>query len=79
MLSAVLSGSKVRVLVNDDGLEPTDTAEIITLASPSDKGVFPLIHMTSVSTTATAVSVAARAYRLLKEKRACNCHTDLYT
>ena len=58
MLSAVLSGSKVRVLVNNDGLEPADTAEIVTLASPSDKGVFPLNHMTSVSMIATAVSVA---------------------
>ena len=58
MLSAVLSGSKVRVLVNDDGLEPADTAEIVTLTSPSDKGAFPLIHMTSVSMTATVVSVA---------------------
>ena len=55
-LSAVLRGCKVRMLVND-GLEP-DTADIVTLASPSDKGVFPLIHMTSVSMTATSVSVA---------------------
>ena len=56
MLSTILRGCKVRVLVND-GLEP-DTAEIVTLASLLDKGVFPLIHMTSVSMTATAVSVA---------------------
>ena len=56
VLSSVLSGSKVRVLVND-GLEP-DTAEIVTLASPSNKGVYPLIHMTSVSMIATSVSVA---------------------
>ena len=56
VLSSVLSGSKVRVPVND-GLEP-DTAEIVTLASPSDKRVLPINHMTSVSMIATAVSVA---------------------
>ena len=44
------------VLVND-GLEP-DTAEIVTLASPLDKRVLPLSHMTSVSMVATSVSVA---------------------
>ena len=56
VLSSVLSGSKVRVLVND-GLEP-DTAEIVTLASPSNKGVLPFSQVTSVSMIATLVSVA---------------------
>ena len=57
MLSSVLSGSKVRVLVLNDGLEP-DTAEIVTLASPSNKGVLPFSQVTSVSMIATSVSVA---------------------
>ena len=56
VLSTVLRGCKVRVLVKD-GLEP-DTAEIVTLASLLDKGMFPRIHVTSVSTIVTAVSVA---------------------
>ena len=56
VLSAVLRGSKVRVLVND-GLEP-DTSEIFTLASPLDKVELPLIQVTSVSVIATSVSVA---------------------
>ena len=53
MLSSVLSGSKVRVLVND-GLEP-ETGEIVTLASLLDKDVLPLSQVTSIS---TSVSVA---------------------
>ena len=56
VLSAVLRGSKVRVLVND-GLEP-DTAEILTLASPLDKRVLPLSQVISASDMATSVSVA---------------------
>ena len=56
VLSAVLRGSKVRVLVKD-GLEP-DTEEIVTLESLLDKGVLPLSQVTSVSLTATSVSVA---------------------
>ena len=46
----------MRVLEND-GLEP-DTAEIVTLKSPSDKGVLPFSQVTSVSMIATSVSVA---------------------
>ena len=56
VLSAVLRGSKVRVLVND-GLEP-DTEEIVTLESPLDKRVLPFSQVTSASLTATSVSVA---------------------
>ena len=50
VLSAVLSGFKVRVLVND-GLEP----EIVTLL---DKGVLPLSQVISMPVIATSVSVA---------------------
>ena len=56
VLSAVLRGSKVRVLVND-GLEP-DTEEIVTLASPLDKRLLPLSQVTSVLEIDTSVSVA---------------------
>ena len=56
VLSAMLRGSKVRVLVND-GLEP-DAEEIVTLASPLDKRVLPLSQVTSISDRAISVSVA---------------------
>jgi hypothetical protein len=46
-LSAMLRGSKVRVLVND-GLEPV-TLEMVTLASSLDKRVLPLSQVTSIS------------------------------
>ena len=49
VLSALLSGSKVRVLVND-GLEP-EIEEIVTLASLLDKGMLPLSQFTSISTS----------------------------
>ena len=55
-LSAVLRGSKVRVLVND-GLEP-EIEDIVTLASPLDKAMVPLIQVTSISLTKTSVLVA---------------------
>ena len=54
VLSAVLRGSKVRVLVND-GLEPV-TEEMITLVSLLDKCVLPLSQMISI---AISVSVAS--------------------
>ena len=53
VLSAVLRGSKVRVLVND-GLEPV-TEEMVTLVSPMDKCVLPLSQMISI---VISVSVA---------------------
>ena len=57
VLSTILSGSKVRVLMND-GWEP-ETEEIVTLASPSGSSVVPLIQVTSMSAvTETSVSVA---------------------
>ena len=57
MLSTILSGSKVRVLVND-GRKP-ETGEIVTLASLLDKTVIPLHQVTSMSAmTETSVSVA---------------------
>ena len=57
VLSTALNGSKVRVLVNDDSLEPV-TGEIVTLESPLDKGVVPLIQVTSISVMEISVSVA---------------------
>ena len=58
VLSTILSGSKVRVLVNN-GREP-ETEEIVTLASPSESPVLPLIQVTSMlsAVTETSVSVA---------------------
>ena len=56
VLSTVLNGFNIRVLVNE-GLEP-ETDEIVTLASLLDKGVLPLLQVTSVSVIATSVSVA---------------------
>ena len=56
VLSAVLRGSKVRVLVND-GLEPV-TEEIVTLASSLDKRVLPLNQVISISDISISVSVA---------------------
>ena len=55
-LSAVLRGSKVRVLVND-GLEP-DTEEMVTLELSLDKRVLPLSQVMSISDTSISVSVA---------------------
>jgi hypothetical protein len=56
VLSAVLRGSKVRVLVND-GLEPA-TEEMVTLPSPLGKRVLPLSQVISISDMAIPVSVA---------------------
>ena len=56
VLSAVLKGSKVRVLVND-GLEPV-TEEIVTLESSLDKRVLPLSQVMSISDISISVSVA---------------------
>ena len=56
VLSAVLRGSKVRVLVND-GLEPV-TEEMVTLESSLDKRVLPLSQVMSVSDISISVSVA---------------------
>ena len=56
VLSAVLRGSKVRMLVND-GLEPV-TEEMVTLASSLDKGVLPLSQATSALLIEISVSVA---------------------
>ena len=56
VLSNVLSGSKVRVLVND-GREP-ETAEIVTLVSLLDNAVVPLSQVISMSVTEISVSVA---------------------
>jgi hypothetical protein len=56
VLSAVLRGSKVRVLVND-GLEPV-TEEMVTLALSLDKRVLPLSQVISKSDMAISVSVA---------------------
>ena len=58
VLSAVLRGSKVRVLVND-GLEPA-IEEMVTLASPLNSRVLPLCvsQIMSVSDMAISVSVA---------------------
>ena len=57
VLSTILSGSKVRMLVNN-GREP-ETEEIVTLASPSGSSVVPLIQVTSMlAVTETSVSVA---------------------
>ena len=55
-LSAVLRGSKVRVLVNDS-LEPV-TEEMVTLASLLDKRVLPLSHVISMPDSAITISVA---------------------
>ena len=57
VLSNVLSGSKVRVLVKGDSLEP-DTGDIVTLESLLDKGEVPLSQVTSISVIETSVSVA---------------------
>ena len=57
VLSTILSGSKVRMLVND-GREP-ETGEVVTLASPSESSVVPLSQVTSMlAVTETSVSVA---------------------
>ena len=57
VLSNVLSGSKVRVLMND-GWEPK-IGEIVTLVSLLYKAVVPLNQVTSMSAvTETSVSVA---------------------
>ena len=55
-LSAVLRGSKVRVLMNDS-LEPV-AEEMVTLASLLDKRVLPLSHVISTPDSAITVSVA---------------------
>ena len=55
-LSAVLRGSKVRVLMNDS-LEPV-AEEMVTLASLLDKRVLPLSHVISMPDSAITVSVA---------------------
>ena len=57
VLSAVLRGSKVRVLVNG-GLEPPVTGEMVTLASSLDKRVLPLSQVMSISDISIRVSVA---------------------
>ena len=57
VLSAVLRGSKVRVLVNG-GLEPPVTGEMVTLASSLDKCVLPLSQVMSISDISISVSVA---------------------
>ena len=56
VLSAILRGSKVRMLVND-GLEPV-TEEMVTLASSLDKRVLPLSQVMSISDISISVSVA---------------------
>ena len=56
MLSNVLSGSKVRVVVNG-GWDP-EMGEMVTLSSPLAKEVVPLNQVTSMSVTETSVSVA---------------------
>jgi multisubunit Na+/H+ antiporter MnhC subunit len=56
VLSAMLRGSKVKVLVND-GLEP-DTEEMVTLALPLDKCALPLSQVMSLSDMVILVSVA---------------------
>ena len=56
VLSAVLRGSKVRVLVND-GLEPV-TEEMVTLESSLDKRVLPLNQVMSILDISISVSVA---------------------
>ena len=54
-LSAVLRGSKVRVLMNDS-LEPV-AEEMVTLASLLDKRVLPLSHVISTPDSAITISV----------------------
>ena len=56
VLSAMLRGSKVRVLMND-GLEPV-TKEMVTLESSLDKRVLPLSQVMSISDISISVSVA---------------------
>ena len=56
VLSAILRGTKVRVLVND-GLEPV-TEEMVTLESSLDKRVLPLSQVMSISDISISVSVA---------------------
>ena len=56
VLSAVLRGSKVRVLVND-GLEPV-TEEMVTLESSLGERVLPLSQVMSISDISIRVSVA---------------------
>ena len=56
VLSNVISGDKVRVLIND-GMEP-ERGEIVTRRSLLDKGVVPFSQVMSMVVTETGLSVA---------------------